>query len=261
VTGVASAPMTLRELHEVTDRLCEIVDALGASFPPPQTVRQGDGFVDRHPIPERTNGLAAYLKAVKACSTLNAALVLLDNAYVQEAHALGRIAQEQAEDVQFLVIPRGENSQLSAQQTRAQDEFYQEEFTDPSDPIATSQERDRVPRQKIRAAIHQDIEDPSSAGELTKALNRVFSGYIHGAYVHIMELHSPHAPGRYVLRGGQGHHLTQAIDYFPNFIYHAALSVEQLVDRTGRDGLLPRIHALRKEIGARFDLLPKEKKS
>jgi hypothetical protein len=248
--------LSLNALHNVTERLCEVVDALGTGFPPPLIVRQGDGYVARHTPLQCTNGLAAYLKAVKVCSALNAAIVLLGRAYVQEAYALGRIVQEQVEDIEFLVIPRGENLRLSAHQTRAQNEFFQEEFADAADPVGTSQERDRVARQKVRAAIHQDIEDPSTAGDITKVLNRLFSGYIHGAYVHIMELHSE-TPGRYCLRGGQGHHLTEAIDYFPNFVFLAACAVEQLVDRTSRDDLLPRIRALRKEIGAAFDLLPK----
>lgn len=248
--------MSLRALHQVTESLCQVVDVLAASFPPPATVKQGNGFVERHAPKERTNGLAAYLKAVKICSTLNAALALLDRGFVQEAYALGRVAQEQAEDIQFLVIPRGENSQLNALQTRAQDEFFQEEFADPADPIGTSQERDRIPRQKIRAAIHQDIEDPSRAGAITKALNRVFSGYIHGAYVHVMELHSD-TPGRYCLRGDQRHHLTEALDYFPHFIFAGALAIELLVRRTpGCDKFMPRIKGLRRGIGVKFGLLP-----
>ena len=84
----------LDALHAAVDQLCAIVDQLGASFPPPHIVTLGDGFVDRHERKDRTNGLACYLKAVKVCSTLNGALVLLDSGHVQEAHALGRIAQD-----------------------------------------------------------------------------------------------------------------------------------------------------------------------
>lgn len=81
---------------------------------------------------------------------------------------------------------------------------------------------------------------------------------VHVAYVHVMELHR-NTPGRYSLRGGQGHHLTEAIDYFPQFVFSTAL--ELLVSRTpGRDGLMPHIRALREEIGKRFDLLLQPKK-
>ncbi len=252
--------MSLNALHDVTNRLCEIVDALHKDFPPPTVVAQGDGFVDRHAPGERTNVLAGYLKAVKACSTLNGALVLLGRAYVQEAYALGRIVQEQSEDIQFLIVPRGEDDRPTKLQDEVLTEFYQEEFGDAMDPIGTSQPRKRPDRQKIRAAIHQDIEDPSTAGQITKAINRIFSGYVHGAYVHVMELHS-NTPGRYILHGGQGAHLTEAIDYFPQFIFSTALAVELLVECIPRTDLLPRIEALRKEIGMRFDLMPKGKKA
>jgi hypothetical protein len=68
--------------------------------------------------------------------------------------------------------------------------------------------------------------------------------------------HWPNTAGRYSLR--QGHHLTEAIDYFPQFVFSTALAVELLVSRTpDRDDLMPRIRALREEIGVRFDLLPK----
>jgi hypothetical protein len=141
----------LNYLRTVVDRLCSIVDQLGSSFAPPRTVPHGDGFVDRHHPTDRTNGLVCYLKAAKACSTLNGILTLLGAAQVQEAHALGRIVQDAVDDIQFLLIPRGEGGRLSQRQTQAIDEFFQEEF-DPADPVGTSQERNRVGRPKVRAA-------------------------------------------------------------------------------------------------------------
>jgi hypothetical protein len=222
----------------------------------------GNGFVDRHDPRARSNGLACYLKAVKVCSTLNGALVLLDNAHVQEAYALGRTSQDQVEDIYFLVLPRGDDGGLSAHQARALDEFFQEEFRDSNDPIGTSQDRDRVRRDKIRAAVHSgpETDDPSTTQAIGKAIYRLFSGYVHGAYVHIMELHSD-TPGRYHFRGTPGHRLTEAIDYFPNFVYQAALAVELLVDRSSRDDLLPQIQSLRTRMATIFDVLPKEKTS
>jgi hypothetical protein len=250
--------MRLNAIHKAVDQLCYIVDELRSTFPPPKTVARGDGFVGRHEPKDRTNGLACYLKAVKVCSTLNGALVLLEKGYVQEAHALCRIAQDQTEDIHFLVRPRGADGRLSGHQSRSLDEFFQEEFEDPTDPIGTSRDRDRVARQKVRAAITSDpgIGDPSTVQEIARALYRLFSGYVHGAYVHIMELHSD-VPGRYLFRG-QPDHLTDAIDYFPNFVYQAILSVETLVDRSSREDLLPPIRSLRAHVANVFDVLPKK---
>lgn len=257
--------MSLRKLHAVVDQLCEIVDRLGSSFPPPHTVAMGDGFVDRHAPQTRSNGLACYLKAVKICSTLNGALVLLDSGHVQEAFALGRVAQDQVDDIHFLVRPRGDDGKLSERQTTALDEFFQEEFTDSKDPIGTSQERDRVGRDKIRAAIHSapGMDDPSTAQKIGKALYRVFSGYVHGAYVHIMELHDhsdrPERRGHYHMHGVRGNRLTEAIDYLPNFVFQAILAVGELVDRSSRNDLLPAIQDLKKGVAAAFDVLPEKR--
>jgi hypothetical protein len=247
--------MNLKALHAVVGQLCEIVDQLGSSFPAPKIVAQGDGYVDRHEPWERTNVLACYLKAVKICSTLNGGLVLLDNGHVQEAYALARIVQDQVDDIHFLVRPRGEDGKLSAHQSRALDEFFQEEFENPSDPVGTSQDRDRVPRPKIRGAIHREWDDPSTAQAISTALYRLFSGYVHGAYVHIMELHHADAPGHYHVRGSSAH-LADAIEYFPNFIYQAILAVETLVDRSSRDDLLPLIQSLRHRVATEADVLP-----
>jgi hypothetical protein len=249
--------MSLRVLHTVVDQLCDVVDRLGSSFPPPAIVPMGDGFVDRHDPRVRSNGLACYLKAVKICSTLNGALVLLQSGHVQEAFALGRVTQDQVEDIHFLVRPRGDDGGLSERQKTALDEFFQEEFTDSKDPVGTSQERDRVGRDKIRAAIHSApaMDDPSTAQKIGKALYRVFSGYLHGAYVHIMELHSDR-PGHYHMRGTPGTRLTEAIDYIPNFVFQAILAVEELVDRSSRDDLLPAIQGLKARVAASFDVLP-----
>ena len=244
-------------LQKILDRLCEIVDALSTSFPLPHIIPKGDGFVARHHPRDRNNGLACYLKAIKICSTLNGALALLEKGYVQEAYALARVSQDQVDDIHFLGRPRGEAGSLSEQQKRALDEFFQEEFTDAANPVATSQDRDRVPRDKVRAAVHRDSEDPSRMQEISRALYRVFSGYVHGAYDHIMELYSD-ASGRYDYRGTFAH-VADAIDYFPNFLFQASLAFEDLVDRSSRDDLLPRIKALRKEIAAEFDVLPSGK--
>lgn len=251
--------MSIRTLRRAVDQLCVIVDRLGSSFSPPVTVRMGDGFVDRHPPRARTNGLACYLKAVKMCSTLNGALLLLEGGHVQEAYALGRISQDLVEDIHFLVRPLVDNAKLSERQERALNEFFQEEFADSKDPIGTSQVRDRVSRDKIRAAIHSGpgMDDPSTAQRIGQALYRVFSGYVHGAYVHIMELHGEDRPGQYLMRGTPGNRLTEAIDYLPNFVYQAILAVEELVDRSSRDDLLPLVNILRAQVAADFDVLPR----
>lgn len=241
--------------REAVAVLCDIVGKLGTSFPTPQIVRRGNGFVDRHDGPERTYRLVCYLKAVKVCSTLNGLMLLIDNAYVQEAYALARIAQDQIDDIRFLVAPRGKEGQVSERQALMINEFFEEEF-DSSDPIGSSNNRDRVPRAKIHAAITNDMSNPSTGNAILRMIYRMFSGYVHGAYVHIMELHDD--SGKYAM-AGTPRHMADAIDYTPNFLYQAVLAVEMLVDRTSRKDLMPAIKSLRIDISERFDVLPQRK--
>jgi hypothetical protein len=206
-------------------------------------------------VADRTNGLVCYLKAVKACSTLNGILTLLDKAHVQEAYALARIAQDQVDEIHFLLVPRGEGGGLNKWQTKAINEFFEEEF-DPVDPVGTSRERDRVGRPKIQATITNDMADPSTGNAISKFIYRVFSGYVHGAYVHIMETHR--SAGHYEMHGAPPH-LADAIDYAPNFIYQTILAIESLIDRSSRDDLLPSIKALRNDVASTCDVLPEKK--
>jgi hypothetical protein len=75
---------------------------------------------------------------------------------------------------------------------------------------------------------------------------------------HIMELHTDR-PGHYHLRGTPGNRLTEAIDYFPNFVLLAVLAVEVLADRSSRSDLLPEIQSRKAHITATFDVLPEKR--
>jgi hypothetical protein len=249
--------MDLKTLRRAVGMLCDIVDQLGTSFPPPKLVPHGDGVVDRHDVNERDNSLACYLKAVKTCSTLSGAITLVASAQVQEAYALCRMAQDQIDDIHFLIHPKGEGDAPTTRQNTALNEFYQEEYEDPTDPVATSKDRVRVGRQKIQAAIHSDLDDPSTAQAISTSLYRTFSGYVHGAYVHVMELHSD-TPGRYHMRGVPSR-VQEAIEFIPNYVYRAMMAVEVLAAVSGRTDLFAQTKALRTEFAELFDLLPPRK--
>jgi hypothetical protein len=249
--------VSLAILDGALTRLTEIVDALGADFPPPRLVQYQHVVADRHEQREHSNGLFCFLKAVKICSTLNAAVLLVSKGFVQEAYALCRVAEVQAEDIHFLLQPRGMDA-LSELQERALAEFFQEEFEDPTEPVKTSQDRVRVSRKKIRAVANSDdgIDDPSTAQAITQMFYRALSGYVHGAYVHIMELHSNETPGRYLMRGTPSK-ITEAVEFVPNYAYRAMLAVVSFIKVSGRADLLPHIKLLRTKSSAEFDLLPK----
>jgi hypothetical protein len=139
-----------------------------------------------------------------------------DDVRADDSSSRSDFAEDQAEDIHFLLLPREENG-LSELQERAMAEFYQEEFEDLTELVKTSQDRDRVSRRKIRAAVNSDdgIDDPSTAQAISQMFYRARSRHVHGAYVHIMELHSNDTPGRYLMRGTAGK-ITEAVGFVPN---------------------------------------------
>jgi hypothetical protein len=74
---------------------------------------------------DRDELLLSYLKCVRAVSSLNASLLLLDAGHVFEVHTLCRCIDECSEDVWFFAEPDGEDGRPSENQRRAFEEFFQ----------------------------------------------------------------------------------------------------------------------------------------
>ena len=72
--------------------------------------------------------------------------------------------------------------------------------------IALRQMRWEVSRQKIRAYIARaegQAIDPSRAGEVSRTVSKAYSGYVHAASPHIMDMYGGKPP-RFQLRGMRG---------------------------------------------------------
>lgn len=144
-----------------------------------------------------TESLACYLKGIKSISTLNACLVLLRCGYTQEIGALCRVVDDLCNEIFFLLKPQGENGTFSADQVLFLENFYQEELDQPGDPLASSQKRATVPVKKIHATFAKLAStelNSSDAQELLRTTQQAFSGYVHGAYPHIMEMYGGNPP-------------------------------------------------------------------
>jgi len=145
---------------------------------------------------EQSNGLAAYIKAVRIVSALNASLVLLEHGFVQELGVLFRTIDEFIQDIVFLLTPSPDGG-LSESHIRFLDEFFQEEFSDPKNPFTSHQKRDRVPRRKVYATLGKTTggnANPSDVATLHRTLSQAMSGFVHGAYPHVMELYGGNPP-------------------------------------------------------------------
>jgi hypothetical protein len=179
-------------LDEAVAGLDRCVQLLTSSFPAPRLVRLGDGLeAFRHTGKDQSDLLLSFMKLVKIASHNNAAIALIRTGYVNEVYALCRMIDEACEDIHFVERPHGKDGKPSDDQVKFIIEFFQEEFSG-KDLVQSQNPRDRVSRKRIRAANARVLADPvkpnpSREVEVIGALYGAFSGFVHGAYVHLME--------------------------------------------------------------------------
>lgn len=206
-----------------------VLDAMDAAFrdyvaalPKPERVRQGDGWSYRFATQDVYH--AVVLKLALVQSTLSAALILNKSGHVLEQGMLQRVMDEANEDILFLVYAIT-NDTVTDLHTRYLAAFWAEEFGDFENTTDSHQSRDMVSRQKIRAYLAR-IEgkdlDPSTAVKVTKVVAKTYSGFVHGASPHIMEIYGglpPHFHTR-----GVPERIPEYQRDLANYVYRGLLS-------------------------------------
>ena len=138
-------------------------------------------------------------------------------------------------------------------------EFFQEEFDGSAKTEKmTPAKRERVPRRKIHALIANmplPESNPSDRQRIQGLLFKAYSGYVHGAYPHIMELFGGR-PAKYHTSGMIG---TPAIDsceaQLVHYLYRALLSVELVAGRSGRPDIGARVIQLAIDLARQTECL------
>jgi hypothetical protein len=217
------------EVLERTFRLLE------ARVPPPIRKPWKDGFVFRYA--ERTIQQAIVQKLARTISGLHAIDVLLAQGLFQEQGMIQRALDEIGEDIAFLslAINRGELTQRHQQYL---DYFYAEEFDDPSDIMASHTSRGMVKREKIRAYVSRNLwgeEGGSRASVVNKIITKAYSGFVHAASPHIMDMYGGWPP-RFDLSGesgtwrGEGA-ANDALNYFHRALFSMAFAATAFGDQ------------------------------
>lgn len=225
---------TLHQLDKAFKRLETMV-------PPPQKMPHGDSFVFRYK--ERTICQAMIQKLARLVSGLQAVRLLCDNGLLQEQGAIQRMLDEFHEDVWFLAFAVI-NKEVTPLHQQYLDAFYQEEF-DPR-TVKPSLDRPMVPRKKIRAYLaylEQQPKDPSSAVTLYRTIHSAYSGFIHGASPHIMDMVGGNPP-RFHIHGmaGTPRHEDHRYDLYNPF-FRAILSFAIVAKAFGDEELLQSLSA------------------
>jgi hypothetical protein len=227
-------------LDEAVAGLDHCVQMLSSSFPLPRRVVINDMEVSRHL--EQDDLLLSFMKLIKIASHNNAAMVLIRAGYVHEVYALCRMIDEAGEDIHFMQQPHGDDGKPTKQQYTFINEFFQEEFSG-QDLVESHNSRDRVPRQKVRAAnarLGADVVklDPSTEVKITGVLSATFSGFVHGAYVHLMELFNGHY---FHTRGMLGTpRMQECLANQVNHVFRSLLIVEGVAYRAYREDVVHR---------------------
>ncbi len=181
------------------------LDRLTKRVPPPKWTRLfGERFAFRYV--ERTAQQAIIQKLARIITGLRAAHLLLKNGLVQEEAVIHRVLGDLIEDVLFLsygILKNDVNGDLHKTYLK---DFYQEDFADPNNPLRTIQKRSPVPRRKIQAYLARAdprIGNPSLNQDVFRTIHQAFSGFVHAASVHILEIYGGNPP-RFHVRGMLG---------------------------------------------------------
>ncbi len=223
---------------------------LAQRVPQPAQVPYKDGFVFRHV--EKSLLQALVQKLARLVSSLHAARLLMDHGFVQEQAALQRTLDELQEDVTFLAFAIIFNcrEQLHEDYLAA---FYQEEF-DADTALASTQKRPMLPRKKIQAWIARTegaALDPSRGIELSRTISKAYSGYIHAASPHIMDLFGGDPP-RFHMTGMRGtpRHDEHRADLW-NYFYRGIIAFGFVAKAFGDSALFDKIYNFSREFAER----------
>lgn len=208
-------------------------------------VTRGTYYVFRY---EKQSIEAAVIqKLARVISGLHASLLLLHGGFVQELGVIFRTLDEFNEDILFLcqAIRTGEVTELHQKYL---DSFYQEEFDKPDNPFLSEQKRPTILRKKIHAAIANMPENemnPSDGKEMHRTLSQAYSGYIHGASVHIMDMYGGNPP-RYHLSGMLNTpRIKGSIADTWNYFYRGLISVMMVATSFHEQELLKELYSFR----------------
>jgi hypothetical protein len=201
---------------------------------PASLVAIGDGQAFRYQ--EKNVHQAIVQKLARVVSGLHAARLLIDHGFIQEDGALRRMLDEFQDDVVFLAygVIKGDLTPLHREYLNA---FYMEEFDVPHDALKSSQKRPLISRDKIQAyiaRIESPNNDPHTAQRAIRSVTKTYSGFVHGASPHVMEMYGG-SPPRFHVRGYKdsplyGDHQDDLWNYFYRGIVGFAIAAKAFGD-------------------------------
>ena len=215
-------------------------DRLQRAVPPPTLVERTKRVVV-YRYQQKTIQQALILKLARLISAMRATKTLIDEGHTLEAGALQRVLDETAQDIALLAGPL-----TMGKYEAIHDEFlayfWEEEFDNPDEPIKSTQKRGMVKRSKIQAynARSFGLEDPSTMQAASNSLFKAFSGYIHGASEHILDVYDGHGFHLAGVKGAPVH--DSAINGFVNYVYRSLIDTNMVAMALQDDVAIERLY-------------------
>lgn len=144
---------------------------------------------------EKSIEQALIQKLARTVSGLTAVNVLLSKGLGQEQGVLQRVLDDIGEDIQFLSLAISDDSITKLHQEYLE-AFYAEEFN-ANGPNSNNKKPNNVQRKKIRAYLLRVGRRKANDFKLTNALaslHSAYSGFVHAASPHIMEMYGGNPP-------------------------------------------------------------------
>jgi hypothetical protein len=193
-------------------------DALYAQIGPPKLTKFGDQYAYRYK--EKNIYQAIIQKMTRIVTGLQSILILNRFGLLQEQAVVQRTLDEFDQDINFLSFALIFNDRTSLHD-RYLNAFFEEEFDSQLSAIESPQKRPMIPRKKIIAYLAKDRGEgysQSSTVEVMRTLSKTYSGYVHGASPHLMELCYGEPPKFHLLGSLDSpfleHHEADLINYF-----------------------------------------------
>ena len=237
------------------DNLALALSRLSKAVPPPKLVEVSKGYPGWRYL-EKTPKQAIVVKLARLLSALHAAKVLLDAGLVLDVGAIKRVIDETVEDVIFVARVLVEKT-LPSQHERFLKEFWQEEFDDSANDELRNLERDRVPRKKIRAfnaRLPGSNLDPDTRQKVDSVISKTYSGYIHGAAAHTMEIYGGRDPKFHVSGMKNTSPWNAQSNDMPNYFYRTVCAFGIVAGSFGDQELLDEILKFREKLEQAFGM-------
>ena len=175
-------------LEESVALLDDSLGQFSSVMPKPKLVPTG-GSHDRYDNPDRN--VYAMLRCVRLVSGFRAALLLTRQGYSQETCAILRTLQEFCHDLDLVIASAGDRESAATLQRKVT-EYFCDEIRPSEDLLTNAKKPASMPRNKVLAAVGRSLslDNPHRSAQIAKAIENVYSGYVHGNYTHTMELYN-----------------------------------------------------------------------